>query len=173
MRFRYLLAASAALCLATSVNAQSIQEPLSRPAVFGALVQCRTIENDAQRLACYDTQVAQLDRAANSNEIVIADRETVREAKRGLFGFSLPTIKLLNNGSEEIDEIEGIVRSASLINGKWFVTLEDGGRWQQVDTRNLSRYPKRGTPVKIRKAALGSFFANFDDQRGIKMKRVE
>ncbi len=159
--------------LLVAVQAHAQDGPLERPAVYDALIRCRTLTDAAARLACFDASSAQLEQATQANQIVIADRETVREAKRGLFGLTLPTIKLFGSGEDEVDEIASTVRYASQVNNRWIFAIESGSRWQQVDTRELSYYPKAGTEVKIRKAAMGGYFANFAGQRGIKVKRVE
>ena len=143
-----------------------------RPELYQDVIDCSSEANDNMRLACYDKSVLKLERATNKSEIVIADRETVREEKKGLFGLTSPSLKLFGD-DEDVDEIQGIVQTARLVNRKWFFSLVDGATWQQIDGRKLSRYPKKGMEVEIRKAALGSFFANFDGQRAIKVKRVQ
>ena len=49
--------------------------------------------------------------------------------------------------------------------------MEDGAVWQQIDTTRLPREPKAGQKVKIKVAAMGSYFANVNGQRAIRMKR--
>jgi hypothetical protein len=46
-----------------------------------------------------DTKVAALQLAQEQRQIVIVDQQEVREAKKGLFGFSLPQIKLFEGAA--------------------------------------------------------------------------
>lgn len=147
---------------------------LERPALFTDLVNCRTIANSEERLACFDAKVAALDEAQQKQDIVVTDRETVKEARRGLFGFNLPKIKIFgeNDNAEDIDEISSTITSVSTQGGKWLIVLEDGAKWLQVDSEQLVTYPKPGMPVVLKKAALGSFLVNIRGQRAIRMRRL-
>ena len=146
----------------------------ARPPVFEALVNCRTITNTEERLACYDAKVAAIDEAEKKDELVLADKQSMQEARRGLFGFSLPKLRLFgNDGGEGESEIVTKITSAYQGgSGKWAVILEDGARWVQIDDKILNKEPAAGMEIKIREAAMGSFFANIAGQRGMRMKRV-
>lgn len=142
------------------------------PAIFQTVVDCRAIADQSARLACFDTAVAALARAQEEKQLVIADREQIREARRGLFGLSLPDLKLFSSdGDEGISEITSTLRSARPgDSGKWILTLEDGARWAQTDSRSIGA--RAGDPVRIRRGAMGSFFANVDDAPAIRVKRL-
>lgn len=146
----------------------------ARPPVFEALINCRSVVDAQERLACYDAKVAAMDEAEKNDELVLADKETMKEARRGLFGFSLPKLKLFgNDGDEEEAELVAKIASAYQANpGKWTVVLDTGARWVQIDTQVLGRNPKQGMEIKIRPAAMGSYFANIGGQRAIRMRRV-
>jgi hypothetical protein len=146
----------------------------ARPPVFEALVNCRAIADPGERLVCYDAKVAAIDEAEKNDELVLADKQAMQDARRGLFGFSLPKIKLFGNADGEGEgELVAKIASAYQANmGKLTIVLEDGARWVQIDSQSLYRLPKSGTEVKIRPAAMGSYFANIDGQRAIRMKRV-
>jgi len=142
------------------------------PAVFQAVIDCKNVADAAARLACYDQAVIALDAARAADDLVVTDRATVREAKRGLFGLDLPSLKLFGGGKDEdVTEIEGkiaAIRPAK--DGFPVFTLEDGARWKQTDGRNT--YPKPGSAVRIRKASLGSFMANIDGQPAVRVTRL-
>lgn len=147
------------------------------PAIYTDLVACKSIAEAEQRLACFDEKVAALETAQANNQVVIADREQVREARRGLFGLSLPRIKLFDGDGDEgdqIDQIEGKIASARASRGgKWVIKLEDGAVWQQTDTpRSTSRKPKAGDSIAIKRGSLGSFVAKVNDGRAFKVKRI-
>lgn len=142
------------------------------PAVFQAVLDCKAQTEPAARLACYDKAVGALDAARSANDLVVTDRATVREAKRGLFGLSLPSLKLFGDGKdEEVTEIEGPIASVrAAADGMPVFTLADGARWKQTDGRNT--FAKAGSTIRIRKAALGSFMANIDGQAGVRVSRL-
>lgn len=176
MTTRMFIAALAA-CVGSSA-ALAAKDPPPRPALFQQLVDCRAIADDAARLACYDSQVAKLDEAERASDVVVVDRAEIKKARKGLFGLSLPDLGGLFGGrkdgkpeEEEITEIDSTVKAAAIgSGGKLTVVIADGARWVQTDTKAM-RVPKSGTPVKIRKAAMGSYFMNIDDRPGIKVMR--
>jgi hypothetical protein len=145
------LLAIAALAMSVSLFAKDDTNPqMARPKLFEDVVACKTIENAEQRLACYDE----------------------KEAKRGLFGFDIPKIKIFGGG-EDVAEIEAVVKSVSVTRaGIVSIVLEDGARWQQVDTKILNREPRAGSKARIRKASMGSYLVNFDGGPAIRMRRV-
>jgi hypothetical protein len=150
------------------------KDELATPKLFDDVVACKAIENADERLACYDSKVAALDEAQKSKEIVVTDKAAIKEARRGLFGFDLPKIKIFGgDDEEELNEVEGAVSEAYMNrDGKLTIVLEDGARWSQIDSQKVRRMPKAGVKARIRRAAMGSFFVNIDEQRAIRMKRV-
>jgi hypothetical protein len=149
--------------------------PPPMPAVVQQVYDCRTIAIDADRLACYDRQVAVLAQAQQDRQVVVADQQEVREARRGLFGFSLPNIKLFGDGTDaESQQIETTVVSARQYNyGQWQLVLEGGAVWNQIDTETLAIDPHPGSTIVIRRAALGSFRARIGGQPSIRVRRVQ
>lgn len=146
------------------------------PALFTELISCKTIVEPEQRLACFDAKVAALETAQSSNQLVIADREQVREARRGLFGLSLPRIKIFDGDSEEgdnVDKIDAKISSArKLRGGKWLIVLDDGALWQQTEVKNIMRAPEPEDSIEIKRGSLGSFFAKVNGGRAFKVKRI-
>lgn len=150
------------------------QAPAS-PAIYQAVVDCRTIADAAQRLGCFDRTVGDMASAANAKELVILDRAAMRETRKGLFGFNLPKLKLFGGGGDdskdEVQEIEAEIsgiRSAS--DGFPIFALDDGGHWKQTDGRNL--FPKVGDRIKIKRAAIGSYMASIGKKSGIRVMRL-
>lgn len=170
-----LLLAAGALLPGTAVLGQADTLTKSRPPVFEELVNCRSVADPTARLSCYDEKVAAIDEAEKKDELVLADKASMKEARKGLFGFSIPKLKIFGNDGKEEEDFELVAKidSAYMANyGKWTIVLEDGARWTQIDTTVLRKSPKNGMEVKIRAAAMGSYFANIDGQRAIRMKRV-
>jgi hypothetical protein len=153
-------------------------EPPQRAALFEALVRCRSIAEAAARLQCFDTAAAALEEAATRREVVVVDRQQVREGRRRLFGLALPRIPLFGGGDESededrIDTVEGVVASASQNgSGQWVVVLQDGAVWQQADNNPLALRPRAGQPVVITRAMMGSFFMRVNNQPGIRARRI-
>ena len=153
--------------------------PAARPELFRKLVDCRSVADSAARLACYDTTVSALDAAEQKRELVVVDKGQVRTARRSLFGFALPNLSIFGGGdaedkkeAEEFSSIETKIRSAYRnAAGRWVITIDEGAQWLQIDSRDLAREPRAGLPIKISKAALGSYFAKVDGQIAIRMKR--
>lgn len=176
-RVTILIAALPALAMGPAAAARDTDAAkLDTPKIFKDLVDCRQVTDPGQRLACYDQKVAALEQAQQSRDIVIADKAEVREARKGLFGLSLPSIKLFGGGSEddEIKEIDAVAKSARQVGyGAWQFTLEDGATWQQIDSETVVFGPHSGSKIKIKRGALGSFKANIDGQPGIKVRRVQ
>lgn len=152
------------------------------PPMVKRLLDCRSVADRDSRLACFDEQAATVAGALAKQDIVVADRTQIRKARRSVFGLSLPSLDGLF-GSREHDgagkEEEGVSEIQATIahatpdrDGKWLIVLEDGARWMQIDTNQLPRDPKPGRPIRIRKAAMGSFLANVDGQIAIRVRRV-
>ena len=171
-------AAIACLIMApAALQAKDQAEP--RPEIFRKLIDCRAIADSAARLACFEANVAKLDEAESRSEVVIVDKAQVKKAKRSLFGLTLPTLGIFGGGDDDKSEaakledetIETTVKSAYVNGaGKVTVIIDDGAKWVQIDTREV-RTPKPGQPIRIRRAALGSFLANLNGQIAIRMRR--
>lgn len=174
-------AVAAAILTATAmggVDARARKDvAAATPDVVRRLVDCRTQADPAQRLACYDREAAALNQAVEARDVVIADKAEMKTARRGLFGFKLPSLNIFGDGREEDDEVSEIsstVAAARPIAGVgWRITLADGAVWEQISTDELVMDPRVGDKVTIRRGALGSYRANIDGQRGVKMRRVE
>ena len=170
-------AAAAVILLSLAATASAQRRPPERPEALSRVVQCRAIAAAEERLACYDREVAAMDAAAASGDLVAMDRQQVRRTRRSLFGMSLPNLGIFgddNEDEEEASRIESTVRSATQNSlGKWIIELEDGARWLQTDSRNLNFPPRPGQPIRIRRAALGSYLANVNNQVAIRMRRID
>lgn len=158
-----------------SVNAQVPTPPEAAPGVIGDVLRCRSLTDTVARLACFDRSAAALGSAQSKGELVTLDRQEVRKTRRSLFGLALPNLRILGDEdkSEEGSEIETrIVRTGPGADGKWVFELAEGGRWVQLDSREFVVDPKAGQTIKIRKGALGSYLANVNSQRAIRVRRI-
>ncbi len=146
------------------------------PAVLKALFDCRAITTGAERLACYDAAVGQVNKAEKTGEVIIVDRQEARAARRQAFGLDLSALAILDRSEEktEVDRVIGEVVSARQSpDGRWTVVLADGAVWKQVDDQSISKDPKKGSRAEIRKASMGSYFMNLDGQRAVRARRAD
>lgn len=173
---RHMLLAS--ITMATIATASPAiaerKRPAERSAVFQKLIDCRAIAASAERLSCYDAQIAILDAAERDRQIVVVDKKQMTEARRGLFGFTLPSLRIFggDDDDEEAKLLETTVRAASRGgNGEWIVILADGARWRQIDDRPIMA-PKAGQKIQIRRSGIGTYFARVNGQgNGMKVRR--
>ncbi len=165
-----------ALSVAVPALAKDEDEKFAPPPIYQAVVDCREIADPTQRLACFDRTVGVMASATAEKDLVVLDRATMRDTRKGLFGFSLPRLKLFGGGGEEderdeIKEIESsiaAVRSAK--DGYPIFVLQDGGNWKQTEGRNV--FAKVGDPIKIKRASMGSYMANVDKKAGVRVMRL-
>ena len=176
MRRIAIIAAFAAAATAPA-SAQQRQQDAERPQALTRVLDCRNLASAEERLACYDREVAALEAAEASRELVVVDRQQLRRTRRSLFGLTLPNLSVFGDDTEDgegVREIESTIRSFRRDPyGKYTFTLEDGARWVQIDSRDLRLEPRVGQPIRIRRAAMGSYLANVNNQIAIRVRRAE
>ena len=105
---------------------------------------------------------------------MIVDKARANEAKRSLFGFSIPNFSsLFGAGDEQVNQIESTI-TAAFENGYdgWAIRLSDGSTWQQTDSAPIAIPPRKGDKVVIKRGTLGSYFVKLGSQPSFKAKRV-
>lgn len=171
MRYLFIPAAASLLLVSPAVAQQA-----AAPAAFQKLLACRQIADATERLACFDREASSVETAARQREIVVVDREQIDNTRRATFGLALPTGTMVDEDGKTppIEKVEAKIKSASQVGyGKWVIELDNGARWVQIDSRELSRNPKAGQTVEIRRAAMGSYLANIDGQIAIRVRRQQ
>ena len=173
MRHNWLVAGGLAAAVAAGVTAKPIP-PSAPPAAVQSLLSCRSVADSAQRLACYDKAAQGFATAVEKKEVVMIDKARANEARRSLFGFSVPNFgALFGGGGEEISQVEGVVQEVTENgDGSLVLRLADGSTWNQVDDTPVALPPRRGDKVVIRRGALGAYFIKLGSQPGFKAKRV-
>jgi|TARA_B110000459_G_C16620423_1_gene501242 hypothetical protein len=152
---------------------------------------CASIEDDKNRLACYDQffQVKPKERKeptrvqaprrqdesklkyqqqSKKNEAL---KEKEKEKENKFFGLSERQIQKAKNIKEDAS-ISSSVKSVKVsISGKFSVNLDNGQVWQSQTALPLSktRFFKKGNNVNIKRARFGGFFLT-DDTSGIQFK---
>jgi hypothetical protein len=173
MRLSLILIGGIAAVLGTSAEARS-NPPTGTPAAVQSLLACQSIADAGQRLSCFDKAAQGFADAMTKKEVVIVDKARANEAKRSLFGFSIPNFSsLFGAGDEQLNQIESIV-TAAFENGYegWTVKLADGSTWQQTDSAPVAIPPRKGDKVIVKRGTLGSYFVKLGSQPGFKAKRV-
>lgn len=105
---------------------------------------------------------------------MVIDREQASTARKQAFGFELPSLAIFDKvmPKEELDRVTVTLKDAYRgSDGKWIMVIEDGAVWRQIDGESPFSAPHAGSTVKIRRAALGSFFLNVDGQTAIRAQR--
>ncbi|MGQ2991025.1 MAG: hypothetical protein ACT6RD_09355 [Brevundimonas sp.] len=160
--------------VATAGVATAQTVPATRPEILDRVVACRQITTEAARLACYDEAVGTLDQAQRQGDVVVVDRNQVREARRQLFGFQMPSITLFDQGErpESVDSIETtLVRAGQYAEGKWVFTLADESVWRQIDSERVNFRNRPGEAVRVRRAAMGSYLMTIGSSRAVRVRR--
>jgi hypothetical protein len=144
---------------------------------LAALKACRAIEDEDDRLACYDAKVGAMVSASEAGDVRIVDREDVRRTRRQLFGFTVPDLDILEGDEQDKETSElletTITSARQLTNKAWRFTTAEGAVWE------ISNAPPRLAPIKandkvvFKKAAMGYFFIRINGQMGVKGKRIE
>jgi hypothetical protein len=170
------LAATAGLCHAAA-SAQTPPRQTSGADLLNAVSACRAIDDATRRLACYDEAATRLSQAVGRNDVVVLNREDIRQTRRSLFGFHLPRLPFLGGGAREVeetpDEITATVSAASNIGyDKWRIRLQDGAVWQTTESSAYIQPPHAGSIVVIRRGAMGNYFMRIDGQRGLRAMRT-
>lgn len=166
---RIVLASLAFIALAGPVAAQE-----QTPATPGALDQvyaCRSITDEAQRLACYDGAVGRLQEAQNTGNLVAVDRGQAQEMDREAFGFSLPSLsRIFGGGSSsapnapnappQFERVDNIAMEIASVTHRRNLPstfrMTNGQVWVQIDDE-VARNVREGGSVTIQRASMGSY----------------
>ena len=173
MRKFLLITAALAVTAASGAGAKP-KVATGTPANMQRLLACRSIPDGAQRLACFDRETAAVDQALARRDLVMIDRARATQAKRSLFGFSIPDFGgLFGGGEDEVKEIASTVASFSHSSYTgWVIKLADGSTWVQTDDAQLGLPPAKGDKVVVHRGSFGAFFLRLNGQPGYKVKRI-
>jgi len=168
------LPGAAFMALPGAASAKDKNATNASPQIFRALVDCKRLTDPGARLACYDKGVSALEQAALKHDVVIADREMIREARRAQFGYTLPSLRIFGGGEEDaVTNVQSKVKSArDLGMGLVRFTIEEGSVWEQTESKTLGMDPKPGTKVVIKAHAFGRYTATFEGQAAINVRRI-
>lgn len=149
-----------------------MQEVKAPESSLTLLLQCADITDSAVRLTCFDSQSTAVKTQLSSGELVTVYKTEIAEARRGLFGIDRIRMPgFLENDIEEISEIESTIVTAIRQQSGWRFTLADGSQWDQIDTANPYFRSTEGTPVRIRRATLGSYLLTVGNSSAMRVSR--
>ena len=161
------------MVMAAALVVQGGPAPSSADGAFDQLTACRRIAADGERLACFDRAAASLDDARRRKDVVVLNRAEVRQAKRSLFGFSLPSIRLFGQGEDDepLRQLVGRVEDVSSLPGGLFrFRVEGGGSWDSTEAVMVPL--RKGDEVTIKAGTLGSYVANAPGRRAVRVRRL-
>lgn len=133
------------------------------------LDSCRSIVSDGERLACYD--------ALASDEPPARDAPpSANLSAESLFGRDAAQTSAVLQQQTGITPPAtldtGILSVETRASGKLLITLVNGQRWEQIDGRPPDL--AAGDPVRIRKAAFGSYLLYKQaGGRSIRVRRID
>jgi hypothetical protein len=178
MTKRFILLALLASASASATAQDRRATAPERPEVLNRLTDCRSVADPAERLACYDRQVAALEAAEAAREIAVVDRQQIRRTRRSLFGLRLPDLGIFGDDDDReedgagVNEINSTIRSAYTGgDGRMHYALADNSIWVQTEGR-VGRQPRSGQAVRVRRGPLGSFILNIEERAGVRVVRV-
>lgn len=98
-------------------------------------IACAAVTASEARLSCYDRAIGALRLALESGQLVPAG-----EARKPL-------------------ALEGVVTAAGPMGfNRFWVTLNNGERWQLIATSSREIPPRRGAKIKLRKGVMGAYW---------------
>ena len=167
-----LILAAAVVLAATPAAAQDAD----RAEALERLAACRSQSDAGARLACYDAAAAEMEAAERAGQLLIMDRAQVQEARRGLFGFTAPTLSLFGDDGGDEERIESITVTISRLREVqpelWVFTMSDGSVWRQADNWR-GRSPREGETAVIRRGAIGSYLMSIESRPAVRVRREE
>ena len=159
--------------IALAATGASAQER-STPDALSGLRTCRVLTDDAARLACFDRAAGALDAAEASGEVVVVERSEIQDTRQRLFGLDVPNVRLLDRfgGQGQVEAVETtLTRGYQTSRGEWVFELADGSTWRQIDAERFTGRARPGAEVRVRRAAMGSYFINVDGARALRARR--
>ena len=138
-----------------------------------SLRACRTEQDDAKRLACYDLE---MDRAGKEQATLAAESPPVLtpEERFGRTGaMAREESDRKSQESRDLGELSATVTEIwTRADGLMVLTLDNGQIWKQVRPDSQFRL-KAGEKVKIQPAALGSFLLSGPSKRSTRVSRLK
>jgi len=195
MRFA-LSAVAIVMMMASPASAQTEDEAVAE------VLACQAVKGAKARLKCFEAalpalsgthpgavalageraeaaRLAAAEQAKNEFGLFERDREVAsNDYEKEAFGSNDLPASALADEDDEVNSVEGIAVEVGKNNrGKWFVVLENGQVWRQIDGDRSTPYIPRnadGLPVVIRKGLMGSYFIKVGNAKAaFKAERIK
>lgn len=175
MVFRFAAFATVTLLVSMSTDAAAQDTSLrASPQTVQTLSACLGIVTSTERLTCLETATRALEAAIRNGDVLVVDQNLATEARRQSFGTNAAPIDILQpvQPSERIDAIETTLSRASQSgDGSWTFVLADGSVWTQVGTDRVIIRNREGEPVRVRRAAMGSYLLVVGRSVAVRVRR--
>jgi len=163
------------LAVSAAANAAWAAAPEGTAPAVKAVIQCRAITDQTERLTCYDKTVGEMAGADAKGDLITLDQEQRKAIRHQAFGFTMPSFTLFDKGEKPEEASKATFKIAQAwqdLEGKWNFKLETGAVWRQTDTNEIYHDPHAGSVADVSKGALGAFFMKVDGQEAIRVMRV-
>lgn len=151
------------------------QTPGGSRSLFDALGRCRNVAVSADRATCYDAAYDALQQARSRKEIVVVERSTAREARKGMFGFAGPKLPFFGDDDDDDDALKQVDSTIAgiqeIARDVYRLRLADGAVWQTTD--ELTAIPKKGGEIHIRRTTMGGYALSLGRGRAVKAIRIQ
>ena len=159
------------ICLIPSDSYGSTSSDLVR-----GLSNCAKISNDENRLGCFDKLTKNnvlLPTAMKVKDVVAVKIEPVKSKQvKQEDDFSKQHLKKPKEDRGPDSITATISKLKKLIRGQWVVYLENGQKWQQMDSGKLKL--KVGNSVRLKKGSMGTVYLYKEgSHRNIRVKRLK
>ncbi len=152
--------------------------------VLNILRECARIDDATARLACYDNNIRSAGAQARTSVPGRMDRPSggapaPAGSAAGFGGEDVPVParaaeRAPARGPSASESLSAqVVRVDPREPGIYVLTLADGAQWEFVRGVDAAyRLPRSGDTVRIDRAALDSYLLQFNDQMGVRIRRV-
>ncbi len=149
-----------------------------RSTVADAVIRCRTIGSDKERLRCFDAAAWAFDGAITAREVVVVHRAWSEEERRARFGGRRRAADLLGmpgvpgaDGNKLNSLASQLAQTVQTGDRNWALTLAEGSHWLQTDGQRFVVAPRAGEKIVIKHAALGTYKLAAGGQPVIRVRR--
>jgi hypothetical protein len=130
------------------------------PASLDAVLACRKLTDDAERLRCYDTVA------------LVPAQPVATKTPEQTFGLSATAVLQDTTNEPELPELQAtITKVSTAADGQVTLVLDNGQVWRKVAGSSETRL-REGSSVRIRRAALGSFLMVSTTGQTLRVSRV-
>jgi hypothetical protein len=165
-------------------------QPASTASPLSPIYACAEKTIPAERLACFDTAVAQVKAAEARSEIVTMDQPRVAAVRREAFGFRIPSFARFGLGGagaaagasasapkpadDQIDEQDFAVARVGQAGSRVSLVLTNGNVWNLVEDERFNAPRQTPFNVRIKSASMGSYILSVEGRnKGYRVRRVQ